>query len=309
MQQSNRQRRRWVAFGCFAALFSFAVSIYAFVPWSSLLAWAVHEQRGFQNAMAGSLRAIRSGDGFAILSLCSATAAYGFVHALGPGHGKVLIGGAALASGVTLRRMTILTIASSLAQAASAILLVLVVVFLLGWATRDIAVWTEEWLAQASAFAIAGLGLLLVWRGMRALIDTRSNSDRFCTDACNCGHAHGPTLSQVQSLNSIWDALAIVVSIAMRPCTGALFLLVIAVRMDIFAVGCLAVVTMGLGTASFNLVVAASAVTARRFAALPLGGRAMRRFSAIAHVAGGAIVALVSIALARTYLDTAFILP
>ena len=57
------------------------------------------EQRTFQNAMAGALRGIQAGNPQAVWTLCSATAAYGFFHALGPGHGKVLIGGASLASG------------------------------------------------------------------------------------------------------------------------------------------------------------------------------------------------------------------
>lgn len=95
----------------------------------------------------------------------------------------------------------------------------------------------------------------------------------------------------------------------MRPCTGALFLLVIAWRLDIFAVGCLAVVAMSLGTASFNLIVAASGVAARRLASLPLDSLALRRFSASVHVAGGTLIAVASLALLRTYLDSPMLMP
>ncbi|APX10887.1 hypothetical protein BWR18_03655 [Tateyamaria omphalii] len=287
-----------------------AVVIYALVPWPSVLFWAAQEQRAFQAAMTGSLRAIRSGDSFAILALCGATAAYGFVHALGPGHGKVLLGGAALASGATMRRMASLTLISSLAQAGSAILLVFVATHMLGWLANDIASWTEDWLAPASAIAIAGIGLLLVGRGCLALREPKSEHRHHHDDhMCGCGHSHGPTASQVQSLRSTKEAAAIVASIAMRPCTGALFLLVIAWRLDIFAVGGLAVVTMGLGTAAFNLIVAASAVAARHLAARPLDSFAMQRFSAILHIAGGTLIALASLALTRTYLDGPFVLP
>ena len=95
----KQARGIWVTISAFTALTSFLVLSYLLVPWASVLSWAAQEQRGFQNAMAGSLRAIRGGDSFAVFTLCSATALYGFVHALGPGHGKVLLGGAALGGG------------------------------------------------------------------------------------------------------------------------------------------------------------------------------------------------------------------
>lgn len=81
------------------ALAVLALALWFTVPWSGLMAWAVEAQRGFQEAMARALRAVQSGEPTAVMALCTATAAYGFVHALGPGHGKVLLGGAALASG------------------------------------------------------------------------------------------------------------------------------------------------------------------------------------------------------------------
>lgn len=113
-KQPRKRRSNSGMFLAIAALIGVALLSYILVPWASILAWASQEQRAFQNAMAGYLRAIRGGDNFAILALCSATAAYGFVHALGPGHGKVLLGGAALASSVTMRRMVTLTLISSL---------------------------------------------------------------------------------------------------------------------------------------------------------------------------------------------------
>ena len=68
-------------------------AMWAIVPWVDIQHWAAGEQRTFQNAMARALRGIQAGDPLAVWTLCGATAAYGFFHALGPGHGKVLIGG------------------------------------------------------------------------------------------------------------------------------------------------------------------------------------------------------------------------
>lgn len=276
-----------------------AVAAWALVPWMAVAQWAMLQQREFQNAMAGSLRAIQSGETAAIGTLCLATFAYGVVHAIGPGHGKVLLGGAALASGATLRRMAALTLAASLAQSATAIVLVAVMLGLLRLTSADAVALTETWLAPLSYAAVGAIGLVLIVRGARAI--RRSMRHRHHA-GCGCGHAHGPSLTEVRSLTSARDAAALIAGIALRPCTGALFLLVIAARFEVFAVGVLAVVAMGLGTAAFNLLVAASGVAARGVARLGGTETGGVRLSAGLHLAGGGAIVLASVLLLRPYL-------
>lgn len=276
--------------------------IWSFVPWFDIQQWAAGEQRSFQNAMAGALRDIQAGKPLAIWTLCSATAAYGFFHALGPGHGKVLIGGAALASGATLKRLSVLTVLSSLAQAATAILLVGSLVFVLQMRSADLADITEAWLAPISYAAIAAIGGVLIFRGARMW--HQMGHINHAPD-CSCGHAHGPSVSEVGSLNSTRDALALIGSIALRPCTGALFVLVIAARFDAFVAGCLAVITMGLGTAAFNLTVATSGVFARKLAGLGVRGRdGLQALLATLHVIGGIVIMSLSVGLLVQALGT-----
>ncbi|KIT15761.1 nickel/cobalt transporter [Jannaschia aquimarina] len=265
------------------------LAAWQFVPWPAVLHWAVTGQREFQDAMARALRAAQAGEPAAVWALCSATALYGFVHALGPGHGKVLLGGAALASGATLRRMTWLTLAASLAQAASAILLVGALAVLLGLGARTMGDVADAWLAPASYVAIAAIGGYLIFRGLRLW---RAPAAKPCT---SCGHAHGPTLEETASLSSGKDALLLIGSVAIRPCTGALFVLAIALRFEIFWIGALAVVAMGLGSAAFNLTVAWSGVAARRFAVIGASGGELRLVSAGLHIAGGALIAALSV--------------
>lgn len=85
-------------------------------------------------------------------------------------------------------------------------------------------------------------------------------------------------------------------SIAFRPCTGALFVLVIAARFDAYAAGCLAVLTMGLGTASFNLTVAGGGSLARRFTLIGqhAGSDNGLRLSALFHMIGGGVIVALS---------------
>lgn len=284
-----------------AVLVAALVALWLVVPWSAILHWAAAEQRVFQNAMARALRGIQAGDPLAVWTLCAATAAYGFVHALGPGHGKVLIGGAALASGASFIRLGILTLLSSLAQAGTAILLVGGLVFLLQLASANLVDLTETWLAPASYAAIAAIGVVLIVRGGRgwARMGKRHHHD----DACGCGHAHGPSIADVHTLTSGRDALALIASIAIRPCTGALFVLVIAARFDAFWIGALAVITMGFGTAAFNLLVAGSGVAARGLARLGAGdGHGVQALSAALHVLGGLLISAISIGMLLTYI-------
>ena len=292
----------WLRFGVIVlCIWAVGVAAWGIVPWFEIQRWAIGEQRTFQNVMAGALRGIQAGDPQAVWTLCSATAAYGFFHALGPGHGKVLIGGAALASSATLKRLSILTFLSGLAQAATAILLVGGLYFILQIGSADLADLTETWLAPASYAAIAAIGAVLIFRGARSW--HKISQAKQATHGC-CGHAHGPSVNDVATLTSTRDAVALIASIAIRPCTGALFVLVISARFDAFAVGCLAVVTMGLGTAAFNLTVVTSSVAARRLAGLGARGLyGVQAISATLHLTGGVLIIAISIGMLLPYLN------
>lgn len=187
------------------------------------------------------------------------------------------------------------------AQAATAILLVGGLYFVLQIGSADLADLTEAWLAPASYAAIAAIGVVLVFRGARSW--HKMGQAKQDAHGC-CGHAHGPSIQEIATLTSARDAVALIATIAMKPCTGALFVLVIASRFDAFAVGCLAVITMGLGTAAFNLSVVTSGVAARRLAGL--GARdhqAMQAVSATLHVTGGVLIIAISIGMLLPYLD------
>lgn len=229
---------------------------------AGLFLWATERQREFQNAMAGALRAIRAGDVLAIGTLCGLSAGYGFVHALGPGHGKLLLGATAASGMVPTRRMLGIGLAASLAQSAAAILMVGLGIKLLRLTSEQAIALSDGALAAASYGAIALIGVVMAARGLLAVRGTAHHHH----DGCGCGHNHGPTPQQIARANSPAAALALIGSIAIRPCSGALFLLVIAWRFGIIWQGMLAVIAMGLGTAAFNLLAIGGGGTFRRIA-------------------------------------------
>lgn len=103
---------------------------------AGLSQWITSTQRDCQNALAGALRGLRAGAPGAVTGFMSICFAYGFLHALGPGHGKAVMGAYAMANDGTLRRMVWLAVTASLAQATVAVLLVHGAILLLGGA-RD----------------------------------------------------------------------------------------------------------------------------------------------------------------------------
>ncbi|MEM7524560.1 MAG: hypothetical protein AAF360_12540 [Pseudomonadota bacterium] len=272
------------------------------LDFASVGAWALEKQRWFQNEMASALIALRSGDAGAYLLLMSAAGAYGFVHAVGPGHGKYLIGGVGLGTSVSAGRLLSVSITSSLAQALWAILLVYGGFFVLEASARGVTALAEDFLAPASYVAIGAVGLVLALRGVRALLRNprvRMLGRTAHQNECGCGSHHLPT-DKLAGPMSLRAFAALVISIAVRPCTGAIFLLVIGWQLDIRTAAALAVIVMGLGTATLTSLVALSSVAARSAASASatMDGASRIAVDALQVLAGSAVM-LISLGLLR----------
>ncbi len=221
--------------------------------------WAAGEQREFQNQIAGALRAVRAGQPEAVMLLLSVCFAYGFFHAVGPGHGKVLVGGYGLGRRVPVWRLAGIGLAASLGQAVTAVVLVYAGVAVLNLGRQQLVGVTERVMAPASYAAIALVGCWLVWRGLRRLSAARSESgghghhhhhhDHDHGEVCSdCGHRHGPSLEEVEQAGTLREALILIGSIAARPCTGAIFVLILTWQMGIALTGIAGAFAMALGT-------------------------------------------------------------
>ena len=284
-------------------------------------AWVLEQQRQVQNALAGAVRAIKGGQPGAIFGLLSVCFAYGFLHAAGPGHGKLVIGGYGMARRVPFVRLAGVALASSLAQAAVAVGLVYAVVALLGLGRSQAEGLAEEVMAPLGTLMVAGVGLWLVWRGVAGLRaqgaessgshhhhhhaheDHHDHAPHSQGAVCDtCGHAHGPTVDEVQHLTGWRDTLALVAGIAMRPCSGALFLLILTWQLGIASAGIIGTFAMGLGTAMVTIGVAAMAVWAREGALASLPGQGAARFLPWFEIIAGLVVAVAALSLLTTAL-------
>jgi nickel/cobalt exporter len=85
-------------------------------------------------------------------------------------------------------------------------------------------------------------------------------------DDC-CGHAHMPDPNQLQGDLTWGKALAIALSVGIRPCTGAILVLVFALSQGLLWAGIFATFAMAIGTAITVSILAAMAVGSRDLAA------------------------------------------
>ena len=232
-------------------------------PFEQIAIWAAGEQRNFQNGIARTLRALRGGDTGAFALLMTSCFAYGFFHAIGPGHGKLLVGGYGLARSVPMLRLSMIALLSSLGQAVTAIVLAYGGLWLLGVTRERMVGAAEDLLAPLSYALIALIGLWLVWRGIARLLRaqvTHDHSHEGRGHSCDtCGHRHGPSIEEAETATSLREALLLIGGIAVRPCTGALFVLIITWQMGIPIAGIAGAFAMALGTASVTVAVGIAA--------------------------------------------------
>jgi ABC-type nickel/cobalt efflux system permease component RcnA len=281
--------------------------------------WLAAAQRQAQDQLAGAIRALRAGEPGALIAFWAVCFGYGVLHAAGPGHGKLIIGGYGVARQVPVGRLAGLALISSLAQAAVAVGLVYALVAVLGLTRGAVETAAEDWVTPVGHAMIAGLGLWLVWRGIGGLRrqgkaegqlsgavtvaavghghdhhghDHHHHDHPGHVHGPDCGHAHGPTIEQAAGVRSFRDAAALVAGIALRPCSGALFVLILTWQLGIGMAGVIGAFVMGLGTATVTIAVAAMAVWAREgaFAALPQG-RVAQAIPLVELALGGVIAA------------------
>ncbi len=277
--------------------------VWATGGFDTLARWAAANQREVQGRMAGAIRGLKGGEAGALAALLGLAFAYGFFHAAGPGHGKMLIGGYGFGRRVPALRLSVIALAASLAQAGTAIALVYGGIFLAGWTRDRVEGVAEAWLTPASYAVVGALGLWLVWRGLRGLRPApkprHDHHHHHHHHHVHCGHAHGPTLEEVARVASVRDAALLVGGIALRPCTGAIFLLIICWRLGVDAAGIAGTLAMALGTATVTVAVALLSATAREGALAGLAaGPAARVLPALELTAGAVIAAAAATLLA-----------
>jgi nickel/cobalt transporter (NicO) family protein len=251
-------------------------------------------QDRFMRALQAALTALDAGAG-TVWPLVGLGFAYGVAHAAGPGHGKAVIAGYLVASDRAVRRGLALSLAAALVQALVAVALVAVGRFVLGATAAGMT--RAGTLVETAGFAaVALIGLALTWRkasGLARLL--AGDADAACGPGC--GHAVTPRA------NPTWrESAGVVLAAGLRPCAGAVLLLVLAASRGSFGAGVLGVFAMALGTAITTGALAALAVGAKGLALRLAGGRPGLAAVAVSglELVAGAFVLVIGVSLLLT---------
>jgi nickel/cobalt exporter len=238
---------------------------------------------------------------------------YGIFHAAGPGHGKAVISSYLVANDETWKRGIVLSFASAILQAFTAIAIVGIAAVLLG-ATAKAMGDTVRVIEIVSYALIVLIGLRLLWVKGRAFVklllpakaehahhdyvhhDHARHDHEHNHQACGhdhhhdhgpahdhshdhahhghdhgdeahaWGHAHAPEPNELVGKHWWKRGLTAIVAVGLRPCSGAIIVLVFALAQGLFWIGVASTFAMGLGTAITVACIATIAVGARSVA-------------------------------------------
>lgn len=261
-----------------------------------LIGWLLTKQSEFYREMSSTIRAAKS-DGSAVWGLLAISFAYGIFHAAGPGHGKAVISSYLVANQETARRGIVLSFVSAMLQALVAVLIVAVGAWLLNVTAKTMCD-AERVIAIASYGLIAAFGARLVWTkgaGFVRALQANPGSPALALASAShghaghdhhhhdhshahghdhdhahdhvhdehCGHSHGPLPGELAGPGGWRRGLGTIFSVGLRPCSGAIIVLVFSLAQGLFWAGIAATFVMGLGTAITVATIAVLAVSAR----------------------------------------------
>ncbi|MBU0726876.1 MAG: nickel/cobalt transporter [Alphaproteobacteria bacterium] len=235
-----------------------------------LLAQVARYQAELHRDMAGLVRAVQEGDALMpAFLLLGFSYLYGVFHAIGPGHGKAVLSAYLVGHDSRLKAGIGLAFTSSFVQALSAILLVIVLAIVLG-ATRFAIAEQVRVLEIVSYVLVIILGLVLAVRAWRG--------DTCCDHAHEPGHVHHhhdhhdhhdhdhAAHAAEQAKRGLRRFWAMVLAVGIRPCSGAVLILLFTLANGLFALGVAATFAMALGTAMTVAVLGIASVYGRRLA-------------------------------------------
>jgi nickel/cobalt exporter len=108
------------------------------------------------------------------------------------------------------------------------------------------------------------------------------------------GHAHAPEPEELAGPGGWQRGLSAIVAVGLRPCSGAILVLVFALAQGLFWVGVASTFVMGLGTFITVATIASIAVGARSWAQRIAGGRSSYGTLAMRGIEAGAAVVIIA---------------
>jgi ABC-type nickel/cobalt efflux system permease component RcnA len=231
-------------------------------PLAPVFGWIALRQAEFYRTLTGALSNMKD-DGHAVWLLLLVSFIYGVFHAAGPGHGKAVISAYVVSSGETVRRSVLISFASAFVQAFTAIAIVAVAAIVFQVTAQSMTQATE-WIEIASYALIALVGAWLLWS--KTFGGGHHHHHHHHEHDEHGGHDHTCEAAAVvppQAKSGVAAAWSAIVAVGIRPCSGAIIVLVFALAQGLFLAGVAATLVMALGTGLTVAALATLAVSAR----------------------------------------------
>ena len=256
-------------------------------PLGSFFMWIAAWQTVFYRLLTGALTDLKQ-NGHAFWLLGGVSFLYGIFHAAGPGHGKAVITSYLLVSRQTVRRGILISFAAALVQGMTAIAIVLVAAVILKTTSIGMTKATD-WFEIVSYALVTMVGAWLLWAKLTGRDHAHTHAHAAAeVGHADCGHdhhhgvvhthhdhghsddhdhAHAPDPKFLAAgpltMSRAWSAI---LAVGIRPCSGAIIILVFALSQHLLYAGVASVVAMSLGTAITVSLLVVLAVSAKDLA-------------------------------------------
>jgi len=294
-------------------LLLFVAGYYLWQAWPAIMLQSIKWQRIVNDELSNLLYEAKENQLTSAVYLLVLSILYGALHSLGPGHGKLIVTTFLATHPSKVKHSLILTIVSALMQAVVAILLVSILVFLFNNSMRDVNGKTVE-LISLSFLIMALLGAFIIFRALKKLYTTFKSTqvehvhhdhhehDHHDHDGHCCGHKHFASAEEINNATT-WQAYAgIIVSIGIRPCTGAIMALLFANVIGIYWLGVVSAFMMAIGTAITTSTIALLTISGKKMinGYLNHNGNKNATRSTLLQLTGGVILLLLGLLLFMT---------
>lgn len=236
-----------------------AASAAVWLYWPQILLQSTLWQRSLNQQMTILLQQVATHPHQTGMTLTGFSLIYGVLHALGPGHGKIVIATFLATHPTRVKTSLQITLAAAVVQGGVAISLVTVMLGILGLSSRQLHL-SSFWLEKASYLLVIVLGGWLCWRALRKILRLlRTPQNRAANKIiplehhhsadCGCGQQHVPDSAMLDKAVSGRTKAIVVLSMGLRPCSGAIMMLLFSKVIGVYLWGVLSALAMAVGTA------------------------------------------------------------
>lgn len=267
--------------------------------WPSLVISSIQWQRAVNAQLADLLYEAKAAPWVAGSYLIGFSFIYGMLHSLGPGHGKVIVSTYLATHPTKAKASLVLTVVSALLQALVAVLLVSVLIWGFNASMRVVNDKANMFVVLSFAL-VAVVGVLICWKALKNIYRAMRqpqlrvkaiqpltaqpfpsqskmslnahapataihavHTTHKASSECGCGHQHVADAQSINNASTLREYAGIIVTIGIRPCTGAIMVLLFSNVVGLYWMGVLSALAMAVGTALTTSLIAIMTLTGK----------------------------------------------